>query len=398
MSSSHRMTVLPGLPAEPYSRQPWKTLYLLHRVLSTVALQPLWTLLHFSPFSPFPKSWSLKETLLVRSMSRLAYIISRCDLKLAQREHTILPDKSSLKETRAIWIPPAGDEWLKGVGKSDEVATVKIPGYVWGEGKDEAGDMAVGKSQSVMLFLHGGGLAVGSAHEKDITAVIPRQMLKRSNISHVLSVDYRKVQTAPFPAALLDCLSAWVYLTSTLGISPTRVFLAGDSAGGHLALALTRYLRDSEFDLPSALLLFSPWVDMSKDALPKLHRFKNVNADSDYLNTDALQPYISSRLLGTLPVSLLDGAYLSPAADTLPSTPELFAKFPPAFVTAGGKEVLLDQIREVVTRMKRGGVNVVFDEQPDAIHDYELMDWFQPAMRERIFAKAAAWINSRFEK
>lgn len=71
-----------------------------------------------------------------------------------------------------------------------------------------------------------------------------------------------------------------------------------------------------------------------------------------------LQPYISSRLLGTNPISLIDGAYLSPAADTLVATSELFNKFPPAFVTGGAKEILLEQIREAVRRLKLSGVQV----------------------------------------
>ena len=113
-------------------------------------------------------------------------------------------------------------------------------------------------------------------------------MLARTTLSHVLSVDYRKVQTAPFPAALLDCLSAWVYLTQYLDIAPSRILIAGDSAGGHLALALARHLRDGDFALPKALLLFSPWVDMSKDSAPKCYRYKHFNAETDYLNMDAV--------------------------------------------------------------------------------------------------------------
>lgn len=146
-------------------RPPPSAYYIITRLLSTLALQPLWFLLHFSPFSPFPASGSLRETLQVRSMRRLAYLIASCDLRLAQRGLRLLPPKKELKETRAIWIPPAGGEWIKGVGKSDEVSTVRVPGYVWGKGKDDEGEMKVGPGENVVLFFHGGGLAVGSAHE-----------------------------------------------------------------------------------------------------------------------------------------------------------------------------------------------------------------------------------------
>ena len=120
-------------------------------------------------------------------------------------------------------------------------------------------------------------------------SAIPRRILALTPISHVLSVDYRKVQSAPFPAALLDCLSAYIYLTTQCSVKPSQILLAGDSAGGHLVLALARYLRDGDFALPKAILLFSPWVDMSKDAAPKLYRFKHVNTDVDFLNVHAVR-------------------------------------------------------------------------------------------------------------
>lgn len=188
MAPPERASIVPSLPAEPYSRQPWKgapcrsrsgrtvlirpdpALYILHRLLSTLAMQPLWLILHFSPWSPFPRAWTLRETLMIRSLRRVAFILSRTDMKVLQRDLTVLPDNKTLKETRAIWIPPAGEEWLKGVGRSDEVATVRIPGYVWGKGREDVGEMHVGYGESVCLFLHGGGLAVGSAHESDLTA------------------------------------------------------------------------------------------------------------------------------------------------------------------------------------------------------------------------------------
>ena len=155
---------LTGAPTRPTA------LYILHRLLSSCALTPLWAFLHFTPLSPYPAVWTLPETLRIRWMTRLTHVVSRCDLKLAQRDHTVLPTQGSLKETRAIWIPPAGEEWLTGIGNSADVATIRVPGYIWGEGKEDVGEMGVGRSQNVMLFLHGGGLAVGSAHEKDITA------------------------------------------------------------------------------------------------------------------------------------------------------------------------------------------------------------------------------------
>ncbi|KLO04953.1 hypothetical protein SCHPADRAFT_1003125 [Schizopora paradoxa] len=70
----------------------------------------------------------------------------------------------------------------------------------------------------------------------------------------------------PFPAQLLDALAGYAYLVNIIGFSPSSIILVGDSAGGHLALALMRYLTQytpGSLAGPGALLLLSPWPDMS---------------------------------------------------------------------------------------------------------------------------------------
>ena len=68
----------------------------------------------------------------------------------------------------------------------------------------------------------------------------------------------------PFPTQLLEALSAYYHLVRELNIPPKRIILIGDSAGGHLALALQRYLLQSNvLPSPGGLILFSPWCDLS---------------------------------------------------------------------------------------------------------------------------------------
>ncbi|KAM0755157.1 alpha/beta-hydrolase [Meredithblackwellia eburnea MCA 4105] len=386
------------LPPTAYSRQPWKAYYIITRIIYVQLLKPYWAFLYLTGLSHLPRSWSLREQLIVRTRQILQHVISQCDIAHGTRDIGSLPDTKTLNETRAVWIPPAGKEWVKGMGKSEEVGTVRVPGYVWGRGKSDKGDIVVEEGEKVVLFFHGGGLASGSAHESDDTAVIPRNLLKMTSVQHVLSVDYRKVQVSPFPAQILDCISAWAYLVTAAKVPPSSILLAGDSAGGHLALAVTRYLRDGGFGLPGGLLMFSPWTDMSGDLPPKLLRYVHLNTGVDFLNFRALQPYIAHRLLGTSPVSLLDNPILSSCATTVSATRELFENFPPCFVTAGGKEILLEQIRELDKRLKLSGVDVEYHEQPDAMHDFELFDWFNPAAREKVWGQAASWVSRKFLK
>lgn len=102
----------------------------------------------------------------------------------------------------------------------------------------------IGEDEIVGLNFHGGAYVAGTALESDGTANIPKQILASTPIHHILSVDYRLAHCNPFPCSLIDGIAAYHYLVTIEGIPPERIVIIGDSAGGHLALALTRYLRD----------------------------------------------------------------------------------------------------------------------------------------------------------
>jgi len=110
----------------------------------------------------------------------------------------------------------------------------------------------------------------------------------------VFAVEYRLSKHSPdepahpFPAALLDALAGYVYLTVTIGLAPDDIIIAGDSAGGNLALALVRYLVENAGLIaglpapPMALLLLSPWADPGDTSVPPGSR-ANANMVSDYI-------------------------------------------------------------------------------------------------------------------
>lgn len=83
---------------------------------------------------------------------------------------------------------------------------------------------------------------------------------------------------------LVDCITAYAFLVDTLGVPPSDILMGGDSAGGHLALCLIRYLRDvvKVEELPRGLLLSSPLADMSYWLDPKSN--PSANQDADFLN------------------------------------------------------------------------------------------------------------------
>lgn len=109
-----------------------------------------------------------------------------------------------------------------------------------------------------LLYLHGGGYICGAPRtHRAITA----RLARRLGVA-VFALDYRLAPEHPYPAALEDALRAWRWLLAE-GYRPDRIWLAGDSAGGGLALALMLACRQQNLPLPAAAALFSPWTDLA---------------------------------------------------------------------------------------------------------------------------------------
>ena len=113
-------------------------------------------------------------------------------------------------------------------------------------------------SRHAILYCHGGGYTSGNLGYARVLA---------SKLAHVtgydvLSFEYRLAPEHPYPAAVEDALRAWDHLM-LLGYGARDVVLAGDSAGGNLALVLCHRLKAAGRRLPGALVLMSPWTDMT---------------------------------------------------------------------------------------------------------------------------------------
>ncbi|HJQ55698.1 MAG TPA: alpha/beta hydrolase fold domain-containing protein, partial [Vineibacter sp.] len=108
-----------------------------------------------------------------------------------------------------------------------------------------------------VLYLHGGGYAIGSinTHRRlayDISA---------ASGARVLVIDYRLAPEHPFPAPVEDATAAWRWLLKQ-GLAPNHLAIAGDSAGGGLTVATLVNLRDQKLGLPACAVAISPWVDL----------------------------------------------------------------------------------------------------------------------------------------
>ncbi len=197
----------------------------------------------------------------------------------------------------------------------------------------------------VILYCHGGGYSTGSSlYGRTLTT-----KLAFSTSMDVFSFDYRLAPEHQYPAPLEDAVKAWDYLMM-YGYGARDVILAGDSAGGNLALTLTLKLKDEGRLLPKGIVLFSPWTDLTGTG--KSHQSKegiDPVLDAAYLE-DAIRNY-----LGENPSEeLLRNPYVSPLFGT-------FEGFPPAYIQVGDQEILLSDSKLLFKRMKQAGREVRLD-------------------------------------
>lgn len=122
--------------------------------------------------------------------------------------------------------------------------------------------------QRILLYIHGGAYYFGSVDEHRYQMQRHARKLK----ARVFAPRYRLAPQFPFPCGLMDCLAA--YLTLLEGFAPSRILLAGDSAGGGMVLSLLVVLRDQGVPLPAGAILLSPWVDLT-------HSFPSVAGDGE---------------------------------------------------------------------------------------------------------------------
>ena len=114
------------------------------------------------------------------------------------------------------------------------------------------------KSNKTLLYLHGGGY-VACGPESHGAVITQRSLITKS---HVVFPVYRLAPENPFPAAIEDALLAYKYLLED-GINSNEIFIAGDSAGGGLTLALLQKIKSEKLPIPSCAIVISPWTDLT---------------------------------------------------------------------------------------------------------------------------------------
>ncbi|QRK11424.1 alpha/beta hydrolase [Archangium violaceum] len=229
-----------------------------------------------------------------------------------------------------------------------------------------------GSGEKVILFLHGGAYVVGSA--KQYQAFCGE--LARDSGMRVLVPDYRLAPEHPYPAALEDALAVWRWLRST-GVEPSRVVLAGDSAGGGLAVALLVALAEAGEPMPVGAVLLSPWVDLACES-----RSHEENAAYDYLNRPQLLTW-ARFYAGALE---LKDPRVSPLHASLRG-------LPPLYLQVGGVELFRDEVCQLAERARAAGVPVELDVCAELPHVPSSMRGMTPTAREAHARSIAALVR-----
>ncbi len=204
--------------------------------------------------------------------------------------------------------------------------------------------------ERALLYLHGGGFVFGLTPPHLRMAAHLAQMLGQ----RILMVDYRLAPQHPFPAALQDCETAYRWLLAQ-GFSSRQVVIAGDSAGGNLAIALLLKLRDRGSPLPAAAACLSPVTDLANKQ--KLGQ----GFQDPLLPAKAVEFYTRSYLGGSDPRQPL----ISPVYGDLRG-------LPPLLVHVGEDELLRDDAERLVSLAQAAGVDARLEIYPRMWHVWQL--------------------------
>lgn len=232
------------------------------------------------------------------------------------------------------------------------------------EQDDKTGSEKSENNRLVILQLHGGGYVNAFKNNYRTMAGLYSEAGDGAN---VLSIDYRVAPENPYPAALEDALAAYNWLLDR-GYEENKIILAGDSAGGGLAMAVCHYLKDAGRKMPAGIIAMSPWTDVAATG-------------SSYRDNYEIDP-----VFGQVEDSLI---YNNPyIGENDPENPYIspmygdFADFPPMLIQVGTQEMLLSDSETVARKAKEAGVKVKLSVYEGMFHVFQMAAKLMPESKQ----------------
>jgi epsilon-lactone hydrolase len=218
--------------------------------------------------------------------------------------------------------------------------------------------------ERAVLYLHGGGYVLGSIQtHRDLMGRVSRAAKVR-----VLGLDYRLAPEHPFPAAVDDSLAAYRWMLQQ-SLKPSRIAVAGDSAGGGLVVATLVAIRDAKLPMPATGVCLSPWVDLE-------------GIGESMKTREQADPVVRREML-----TQMAAAYLGGKDTRTPLAAPLYADLkglPPLLIQVGDAETLLDDSNRLAERARAAGVQVKLEVWPEMIHVFQLFAGFLPEGQEAV--------------
>jgi acetyl esterase len=214
-----------------------------------------------------------------------------------------------------------------------------------------------GDARPLVVFFHGGGWVVGDLDTHDQ----PCRLLCRYADVNVLSVDYRLAPENPYPAAVDDAVASFAWAAAhaaELGADPSRVAVAGDSAGGNLAAVVSQVTRDAGTTMPVAQLLLYPGTDASRP-----YPSKTLFANGFFLTKKVMDWYWDTYSAG--------GSRTDPRLSPLKAAS--LEGLPPAVVATAAFDPLRDEGEAYAEALQDAGVPVVRRRAAGLVHGFYSM-------------------------
>ncbi|KAL1883257.1 hypothetical protein Daus18300_000315 [Diaporthe australafricana] len=245
--------------------QPFHLLYQLGAAASIAAHLPFWIVMGLVPALRPNRQWSFTQTIMVRMLR--ASLHTDSTIGLGESEAQLLaPPKG--EGDRFVVIQPFDADLYTGPLASDPAVKPGPIAGTWRPGPPPPPPAGGARSsmKRVVMHIHGGAF-VRDHPSTPASGFLSKTLLAHAEVDAVFSPRYHlsgHEGQNPFPAALQDALTAYLYLVRTVGVDPAAVTLSGDSAGGNLAVALLRYLDSYGgqlgVTLPGRAFLIAPWV------------------------------------------------------------------------------------------------------------------------------------------
>ena len=266
---------------------------------------------------------------------------------------------TTLKEMRA------GFAELVSAGRQPQYSAVDaggVPGAWFGTG------------DGVLMYCHGGGYQMGSIASH---GPLMSDLAEGAGV-RVLGFDYRLAPEHRYPAAVEDSLTVYRWLLDS-GVAPSRLAIAGDSAGAGLALATLLAARDASLTMPAAAVFLSPWIDMQ--------------ARSDTYDTRAeLDPLTQRNKVMAMVRTYIgkDGDTTDPLASPIEGN---LSGLPAILVHVGRNETVLGDTQLLSDRAAAAGTDVEVVVWEDMIHHFQVFPELDEAHQS--LEQISSWLNAR---